>query len=123
MTGVGKIAPASSGTYKFSVKNKSKYDMIYNIKFEDDMSTFINMKYRLKIDNIYIRGSNDEYVTIDKLGIENIIVPKDSINVYTLEWYWESDDEKDALAAINGFDHYYYFKLQISSNIYDRKRS
>ncbi len=96
--------------------------MIYDIKFEDDMSSYINMKYRLKVDNIYIKGSSDEYVGINELGIENIIVPKDSINVYTLEWYWEGDDEKDTKAATMGKDHY-YFKLQIRSNIYDRQRS
>lgn len=34
----GFIAPNSSGSYRFSVKNNSGYNMIYNINFEDAMS-------------------------------------------------------------------------------------
>jgi hypothetical protein len=76
------IAPRSKGTYRFSVKNDSNYDMIYNIKFEDDMTNYINMKYRLKIDNIYIRGNSDKYISIDELNVDSVVVPKNSINVY-----------------------------------------
>ncbi len=115
-----KIAPMSSGTYRFSVKNKSGYDMIYNIKFEDAMDNRINMKYRLKIDNIYVRGNYDKYVSLDELDLENIIVPRDSVNIYTLEWHWESDDENDTKIGTAKDDIYYYFKLQITSNIYKK---
>ena len=31
LNGSNKIAPMSKGTYRFSVKNNSNYDMIYNI--------------------------------------------------------------------------------------------
>ena len=114
------IAPMSKGTYRFSVKNKSNYDMIYNIKFEDAMDKRINMKYRLKIDNIYIKGNDNKYVTLNELNLENIIVPRDSVNVYTLEWYWENDDENDTKIGTSKEDVYYYFKLQITSNIYKK---
>lgn len=115
-----KIAPKSKGTYKFSVKNKSKYDMIYNIKFEDDMKSFINMKYRLKMDNIYVKGNTDKYVSIDELDLDSIIVPKESINIYTLEWCWEDDDKNDTKVGTMKQDQYYYFKMQITSNIYEK---
>ena len=117
----GKIAPMSTGTYRFSVKNKSDYDMIYNIKFEDDMTNYINMKYRLKMDNIYIRGNSEKYVSLDELNLENIIVPKNSINVYTIEWCWENDDENDTKVGSMKDDQYYYFRLQILSNIYNKQ--
>ena len=117
-----KIKPMSNGSYRFSVKNKSNYDMIYNIKFEDDMRNYINMKYRLKIDNIYIKGNENTYISIDELNLESIIVPKNSINVYTLEWCWENDDENDTKVASMKDDQYYYFKLQITSNIYEKTK-
>jgi len=115
-----KIKPKSNGTYRFSVKNKSNYDMIYNIRFEADMENYINIKYKLKIDNIYVRGNNNTYVSIDELDLESIIVPKDSINVYTLEWYWEDDDENDTKVASIKEDQYYNFRMQITSNIYEK---
>ena len=113
----------SKGTYRFSVKNNSNYDMIYDIKFEDDMTNYINMKYRIKIDNIYIKGNDNKYVSLDELNLENIIVPKHSINVYTLEWCWENDDENDTKIGTMKEDQYYYFKMEIFSNIYDKQRS
>ena len=115
------IAPMSSGSYRFSVKNKTDFDIIYNIKFEDDMSEFINMKYRLKIDNMYIKGDSSKYIDIDELDVFDIIAPKGSENIYTLEWYWESDDENDTKIGILKDNQYYYFKMQISSNVYQKK--
>ena len=115
-----KIAPKSSGTYRFSVKNKSNHDMIYNIKFEDDMKSFINMKYRLKMDNIFVKGNSDKYVSIDELNLESIIVPKNSINIYTLDGCWEDDDKNDTKVGTMKQDQYYYFKMQITSNIYEK---
>ncbi len=59
------------------------------------MKHFVNMKYKLKMDNIYIKGNADNYVTLDELNLNDIVVLKDSINIFTLEWYWEDDDELD----------------------------
>ena len=115
-----KIKPKSSGTYRFSVKNKSNYDMIYNIRFEANMENYINIKYKLKMDNIYVKGDSNTFVSIDELDLENIIVPKQSINVYTLEWYWEDDDENDTKVASIKEDQFYNFRMQITSNIYEK---
>ena len=51
------------------------------------MKHFVNMKYKLKMDNIYIKGNADNYVTLDELNLNDIVVLKDSINIFTLEWY------------------------------------
>lgn len=59
------------------------------------MKHFVNMKYKLKMDNIYIKGNADNYVTLDELNLNDIVVLKDSINIFTLEWYWKDDDELD----------------------------
>ena len=109
------IAPHSKGTYKFYVKNKSNNDISYNIKFTDEMKKFVNMKYKLKIDNIYIRGNEEEYTTIDKLKLDNVTVPKDSVNIFTLEWYWEDDDELDTEVGISE-DKYYTINLKIEAS-------
>ena len=108
------IAPHSQGTYKFYIKNKSNRDINYNIKFSDEMKKFVNMKYRLKIDNIYIRGNEEGYTTIENLYVNNVTVPKDSINMFTLEWYWEDNDELDTKVGTSD-ERYYTINLKIEA--------
>lgn len=108
------IAPYSQGTYKFYIKNKSNRDINYNIKFSDEMKKFVNMKYRLKIDNIYIRGNEEGYTTIENLDVNNVTVPKDSINMFTLEWYWEDNDELDTKVGTSD-ERYYTINLKIEA--------
>lgn len=108
------IAPHSQGTYKFYIRNKSNRDINYNIKFSDEMKKFVNMKYRLKIDNIYIRGNEEGYTIIEKLDVDNITVPKDSINMFTLEWYWEDNDELDTKVGTSD-ERYYTINLKIEA--------
>lgn len=109
------IAPHSKGTYKFYIKNKSNQDMRYNISFEDEMKKIVNMKYTLKIDNIFIKGSKDSYTSIEQLGITDITVPKDSVNIFTLEWYWEDDDKLDTEIGTSD-DRYYTINLKIEAS-------
>ena len=109
------IAPHSQGTYKFYIRNKSNRDINYNIKFSDEMKKFVNMKYRLKIDNIYIRGNEEDYTTIENLDVNNITVPKDSINMFTLEWYWEDNDELDTKVGTSD-ERYYTINLKIEAS-------
>lgn len=115
------IAPNSSGSYQFCIKNESENYIVYHIYFVDEMNYFVNMKYRLKIDNIYIRGNENSYVGIDELDVENITVLKNSINLYTLEWYWEDEDEADSLVGSKQETQYYTLGLRIIASLYDEK--
>lgn len=100
------IAPKSNGSCEFYIKNESGQNVIYDITFLDEMEYFVNMKYRLKINNVYIRGNEEEYISIDELAVEDIIVVEGAITRYTLEWYWEDDDEADTLVGSQGEQHY-----------------
>lgn len=112
------IAPHSKGTYKFYVQNKTNTDVIYNIKFSDEMQNFINMKYRLKLDNIYIKGNSENYVSLDELELSNIIILKDSTNFYTLEWYWDDNDKLDTFVGSQEEDNHYEINLYIETDQY-----
>ncbi len=112
------IAPHSKGTYKFYVQNKTNADVIYNIKFSDEMQNFINMKYRLKLDNIYIKGNSENYVSLDELELSNIIILKDSTNFYTLEWYWDDNDKLDTFVGSQEEDNHYEINLYIETDQY-----
>ena len=109
------FAVTENGTYKFYIRNKSNQDMTYNITFTDEVKKFVNMKYKLKMDNIYIKGNEEEYVTINNLNVSNISVLKDSANIFTLEWYWEDNDELDTQIGISD-ERYYTINLDIEAS-------
>lgn len=116
------IAPKSKGSYTFCIKNISEKDVVYGIEFLDEMQYPINMKYRLKIDNVYIKGNEDTYISINELSIDDIIVLEDSINVFTLEWYWEDDDKNDTMVGKQDRDQYYTLNLEIYAEEYEKQR-
>ena len=109
------IAPKSSGEYKFVIENIGDTKVSYAISFEDIMSNPVNMKYRLKLDNVYIRGTKENYINIDDLDVEDIIVLENSNNVFTLEWYWEDDDKADTFVGSEESEQYYTLNLKFLS--------
>ena len=112
------IAPGSSGSAQFCIRNKSNYDVSYDFKFSDEMEHLVNMKYKLKIDNIYIKGNKDEYKNLEDISLEGIVVPKDSANIYTLEWYWEDDNKNDTILGNQKDTQYYKLNLQVDARQY-----
>ncbi len=114
------IAPMSKGSANFTIRNDTNEDIVYHFRFVDEMNNFVNMKYRLKIDNIYIRGNEQEYISIKDLDVENVILPKDSTSIYTLDWFWESDDEKDTFVGTQDEKQHYTLNLYIFSQAYQK---
>ena len=80
------------------------------------MTNPINMKYKLKIDNIYIRGNEDEYVSIEELKVDDIVVLEDSNNIYTLEWKWVDNDIADTYVGSLKEIQTYTLKLKINAD-------
>ena len=81
----GKVAPESLGTYQFVVKNSTKYNVRYTVKFNETNDYHINMKYKLKKNNEYIIG---DWVTFVELAQTNIRLNSGSNDTYYLEWKW-----------------------------------
>ena len=114
------IYPSVKGEYKFSVKNDTLSNMKYNIDFNENATAPINMKFRLKLDNIYVKGSSEQYVDLDLINLTDIVVPSNSINIYTLEWCWVEDETKDSqVAEMTNIDKQYYtISMRITSSPY-----
>lgn len=110
------IAPMSKETYQFYVKNEVGNNITYNIRILDEMNHFVNMKYKLKLNDVYICGNKDEYVGIDELNIDNIVLTKDSTTLYTLEWCWKNDDELDTFVGSLENDQFYTLNLNIQAS-------
>lgn len=119
--GENKIAPKSKGVYKFCIENVTQENVTYNINFKEDTDYLVNMKYKLKIDNVYIKGNEETYININDLSVKDIIVLKDSINIYTLEWYWEDDDYNDTYAGSKKIDQYYKLNLEVEAQKYEKQ--
>lgn len=115
--GTPKIAPGSYGEYKFCLSNETNSNIQYNLKFTDEMKNKVNMVYRLKVDNIYIKGNEKKYVRVEELNLEDIIILKGSKNIYTLEWYWEDSDYLDSIVGSQKETQYYILNLIVNTKM------
>lgn len=91
------IWPGQSGKYTFIIQNSTSQPIYYKFTMQDKNEDNINIKYRLKMNNIYVIGSEEDWVSIDKMKLDNIYVLKDSSELYTLEWKWEEADNDDKI--------------------------
>ena len=85
----GVIAPESSGTYQFAIKNSTKYNLKYDINFIETNLYHINMKYKLKKNDTYLI---DHYVSASELNITEMILNNNQNDNYSIEWKWVSSD-------------------------------
>lgn len=86
-----RIAPNSNGTYKFIVQNETSENIRYNISFLEENENNINMKFRLKIDNIYVAGNENEWINASNMNLEDVLITSNSKTMYTIEWYWKEN--------------------------------
>ena len=113
------IAPRNTGTYSFLVKNVTENNLVYDLQLREINDYNINMKYKLKLENVYIAGSKEEWKDIKDINIENIIVPAESTNFYTLEWCWADNDVQDTkIGSLTYAD--YTLRIKIGAQIYDK---
>lgn len=101
------IAPESSNTYKFMIRNKTAFDVKYSISFIETNNYNINMKYRLKKDNNYVVS---DWVDYDELDLSDISLAKSNTHTYYLEWKWFSSDNDTSIGNTLNTD----YKLDIS---------
>ena len=85
----GVIAPESSNTYQFVVKNSANFKIKYNIKFVENNPHQINMKYKLKKNDTYLI---DHYVSANELNLKDLMLNSSNNDTYYLEWKWISSD-------------------------------
>ena len=85
----GRIAPESSNTYQFIVKNSTMYNIKYQIKFTETNDYNINMQYKLKKNDTYIV---DHYVKVNELNVNDIVLTSGESDTDYLEWKWSSSN-------------------------------
>ena len=106
-----KIAPESSNTYQFVVKNSTAYKLKYNISFIETNPYNINMKYKLKKNNTYLV---DHYVSYNELNINNQLLNAKKNDTFYLEWKWISSNN-DNEAGENSANYALKIKVEAES--------
>lgn len=104
-----KIAPESSNSYKFVVKNKSNYKLKYKITFTETNQYNINLKYKLKKNGDYIVS---DYVPYNGVDIENQIIEIDGEDTYYLDWKWISSSNDTYIGKIQAD---YKLKIEVEA--------
>ena len=92
-----KIAPESSNTYQFVVKNSTEYNLKYNMTFTEENTHNINLKYKLKKNNNYIVS---EYVSFDQLNLTDQLINSKKNDTFYLEWKWISSSNDTEIGKI-----------------------
>lgn len=103
-----KIAPESSNTYQFVLKNSTKYNLKYKMNFSETNLYNMNLKYKLKKNDAYIVS---EYSSFDQLNLSDQILNSKSNDTFYLEWKWVGDNDTVDTAAGKAVANY---KLHIS---------
>lgn len=91
-----KIAPESSNTYQFVVKNSTKYKIGYTIEFVENNPYHINMKYKLKRNDTYLIS---EYASASELNVATKELESNQNDTYYLEWKWESSSNDTEIGS------------------------
>lgn len=92
----GVLAPESENTYKFIVKNNTKYKIKYNINFVETNNYNINMQYKLKKNDSYIINN---YSRPDALEVNDFVLKSGESDTYYLDWKWISSDNDTQIGS------------------------
>lgn len=103
------IAPLSSNSYQFVIKNSINGNVTYSLKFKETNQYNINMKYRLKKNGKYIAGNDKEWVTYSELSTLSNNLKSSSKDSYVLDWKWFESDNDTQVGSVEAS-----YNLQIS---------
>ena len=83
------ITPGSSGIYHFNVLNNHDEDLNYKLKFKEENTNNISMKYKLKLNGNYL---TDDWSYLKDIKFNNKMINTNEFDVYELEWKWFNSD-------------------------------
>ncbi len=108
-----KIAPRSTNTYEFVIRNRTGVTLSYNIVFEEYNPKSINMKYRLIRDGVYVIGNENTWVTLSELNQTVSSIKTKTSDTYYLEWMWFDDENDTKIGEATDAD--YNIKINIKA--------
>ncbi len=113
-----KIHPGMEGEYKFCFENRNENRLNYSMTFAEENSYTLNMGYRLRQNNVYVLGTENGYLGVEDLHLEDVTIESKSSAIYTLEWKWLDDDAVDTIAGME--DATYTLHITLNAHIQNR---
>lgn len=99
---VERIGSNDSGTYNFKIKNNVNGLVKYIISFDEQNDYNVNMMYKIKRNNEYVLGDENNYVKIDSLNLGDRLLEVGKIDEYTIDWKWINVDSYTDKAIVEG---------------------
>ena len=94
--------------------NHRKSKVVYKVTATDINDNNINLQYRLKRGNEYVIGSDNSWVGISDVKIQNISLSSNNKHSYILEWRWPYDGGVDDIDTQVGENDSSKYILKIS---------
>ena len=88
------IAPGSSNTYQFIIRNINSFDIKVDFSTTEVNKNNVKLKFRLRENNKYIIGDSSKWVTIKDLKYSNIRINSMEYKTYSLDWKWDYSESK-----------------------------
>lgn len=101
-----KVAPGSSNSYTYIIKNDNSFDVVVDMTFVEQNDYDINMLFKLQNKGNYLVGDNNNYADIAGKTISQITIPARSEETFILDWKWVDSDNDTAagFAATTGYE-------------------
>lgn len=115
------IYPGKRAIYTFMLTNNNPKAVSIDILFKEQNKNEIPMVYRLKVDGSYLQEDQNDWLSINQLYAQDIVIPAQSSIVCELEWWWQEnqdDEQKDTSMAISGLATYTIYVEVTSELIY-----
>ncbi len=100
------IAPGTSNTYSFTLKNTGNISLDYTLVLEGVFKLAnkdIPMFVRLSQDGRWIIGGSEEWIRVDEMNelVESSTLPRGETTTYLFEWMWpyEMDEDTEILVG------------------------
>lgn len=112
-----RIAPESSNIYQFIVRNNTIYNLNYDLSFIEENDMNIDMKYRLKKNDKYVVGSEEEWVKYTELNLNKISSKSKTSDTYYLEWKWFSGENDTAIGEAGDVEYALNINIKAEQDI------
>lgn len=110
-----KIAPGSSNSYTFVIKNNIDYDVLVDLEMLEENPYKVNMKYKLRSKGKYLAGNDKTYVDISELQLKNVKIKAHQSVSYILDWKW-IDSANDTEIGEKKIDANYKLTINVGAN-------
>lgn len=111
------IAPGTAGSYYFTLKNNSAFEITAKLTIADINEWDIPMKFRLRTNYEYVYGGSNTWLTSEEFAskVMKVNLPAKTEQKYIIDWQWVfyEDHQRDVDDTYLGNAAYYHYAEQV----------